>query len=156
MREGIPSEVMNVQIPYFVLSDSRSIKLTSEFQFYIHQILLFCVENKGLEIFCYVIMSTHLHLIARAKNDNLSDVVRDFKKFTSEKLIHEIRLSNDERKDYMLTIFNTGGQKQKKKSNNQLWQFNYLEIIYLRALLRTESPLALAYTQDSPSAGIYT
>ena len=84
-------------------------------------------------------MSTHLHLIARAKNDNLSDVVRDFKKFTSEKLIHEIRLSNDERKDYMLTIFNTGGQKQKKKSNNQLWQFNYLEIIYLRALLRMEN-----------------
>ena len=93
--------------------------------------LNYCVEKKGLEIFCYVLMSTHLHLIARAKNDNLSDVVRDFKKFTSGKLINEIRFSKEEREVQMLKVFNAGGQKQKKKSNNQLWQYNnHAEEVY--------------------------
>jgi REP element-mobilizing transposase RayT len=86
--------------------------------------LNYCVENKGLEIFCYVLMSTHLHLIVRAKNGNLSDIIRDFKKFTSGKLINEIKFSNTDSKDRMLNIFNTGGQKQKKKSNYQVWQYN--------------------------------
>lgn len=40
--------------------------------------LNYCVTEKGLEIFAYVIMSSHMHMIARAKNENLSDVVRDF------------------------------------------------------------------------------
>ncbi len=30
--------------------------------------LNYCIENKGLEIFRYVIMTSHMHLIARAKN----------------------------------------------------------------------------------------
>ena len=45
--------------------------------------LNYCVEKKGLEIFSYVIMTSHLHMIARAKNSDLSKVMRDFKKFPS-------------------------------------------------------------------------
>jgi putative transposase len=41
--------------------------------------LKYCQENKGLEIFAWVIMSNHCHLIIRAKNQNLSDIIRDFK-----------------------------------------------------------------------------
>ncbi len=50
-----------------------------------------CVEHKGLEIFAYVIMSSHIHMIARAKNGDLSDIIRDFKKYTISKLIKEIK-----------------------------------------------------------------
>jgi len=35
----------------------------------------FCVQEKGLEIFAYVIMSSHMHMIARAKNADLSDIL---------------------------------------------------------------------------------
>jgi REP element-mobilizing transposase RayT len=46
--------------------------------------LKFCQENKGLEIFAWCIMTNHVHLIVRAKEGcSLSDILRDYKKFTS-------------------------------------------------------------------------
>lgn len=49
--------------------------------------LNYCVSNKGMEIYVWVIMSNHVHLIASAKeNYNLSDILRDLKKFTSKNL----------------------------------------------------------------------
>ena len=53
--------------------------------------LNFCIENLGLQIFSYVIMPSHLHMIANAKNDNLSKVIGSFKKFTSVELIKSIK-----------------------------------------------------------------
>jgi putative transposase len=50
--------------------------------------LQYCQKNKGLEIYGYCLMSNHLHMIARAGGTNsISDVIRDFKKFTSRELI---------------------------------------------------------------------
>jgi len=43
----------------------------------------YSIEHKGLQLFAYVIMSNHIHLIANSINGTLSDNVRDFKKFTS-------------------------------------------------------------------------
>ena len=43
-----------------------------------------CQKVIGLEIYAWVVMSNHCHLIIRAKNENLSDVIRDLKKYTSK------------------------------------------------------------------------
>ena len=86
--------------------------------------LNFCIEKKGLEIFCYVIMTSHIHLIARARNSDLSNIMRDFKKFTSGTLINEIRLGSESRKTWLLKILEQGGEKQTNKSAHQLWQYN--------------------------------
>ena len=86
--------------------------------------LNFCVEKKGLEIFSYVIMTSHMHMIARAKNSDLSRVMRDFKKYTSGSLIHEIRMGRESRKEWLLKMLEEGGDKQTKKSLHQLWQYN--------------------------------
>ena len=52
--------------------------------------LNYAVENKGLNIFAWVLMSNHLHLLANTHdNVKLSDVVRDFKKFTCKKIVDE-------------------------------------------------------------------
>ena len=61
--------------------------------------LNFCVQEKGLEIFAYVIMSSHMHMIARAKNADLSDIVRDFKKYTSNELLKSFQSGRESRKD---------------------------------------------------------
>ena len=65
-----------------------------------------------------------MHLIARARKGNLSDVIRDFKKFTSAMLIKAFRTSTESRSGWMLDLFKAGGKKQKKKSSLQLWQYN--------------------------------
>jgi REP element-mobilizing transposase RayT len=99
--------------------------------------LNYCIEKKGLEIFAYVIMSTHMHMIARAKQKNLSNLIRDFKKFTGGTITWELQklLTKDpvRMEDYaeILEIFKTGGRKQKKKSKMQLWQYNnHAEEVY--------------------------
>ena len=65
-----------------------------------------------------------MHIIARAKESNLSDIIRDFKKFTSAMLIKYFRSSTESRSGWMLDLFKAGGEKQKKKSSLQLWQYN--------------------------------
>ena len=55
--------------------------------------LSYCQKEKGLEIYAYCIMPSHVHLICRADdNTPLSDVMRDFKKFTSKKIVKTIKL----------------------------------------------------------------
>ncbi len=48
----------------------------------------FCQSEKELRLQSWCIMSNHLHLIVSAKENNLSAVLRDFKKFilTNESL----------------------------------------------------------------------
>jgi hypothetical protein len=56
-------------------------------------------------------------------NENLSDVIRDFKKYTSGNLIKRIECDGDNNK-WMLEIFNEGGEKQNKKTRRQVRQYN--------------------------------
>ena len=64
-----------------------------------------------------------MHLIASAKNHNLSDVLRDFKKFTSKSLITAIGENPQEsRKGWMLEIFQSEGTKNSRNKKYQLWR----------------------------------
>ncbi len=45
-----------------------------------------CQENKGLEIYGWCIMPSHIHMIIGTKKDKLEDIVRDMKKHTSQEL----------------------------------------------------------------------
>src|SRR5215203_5557947 len=81
-------------VDVFTRKDYRDIVLDS---------LRYCQNNKGLLLHCWCIMSNHLHFIASAKNQDLSDVLRDFKKFTSRELIRSIQLNKKEsRREWML------------------------------------------------------
>ena len=40
----------------------------------------FCRKNKGMEIYAWCIMPSHVHLIFRAKQNNPGDLLRDLKK----------------------------------------------------------------------------
>ena len=47
--------------------------------------LKYCQEHKGLEIYAYVVMTNHVHLIASRQNEQLlSELIRDFKSFTAK------------------------------------------------------------------------
>ena len=54
--------------------------------------LNYCQENKGLELYAYVIMSNHVHLIVGTKGSSrLEDIIRDFKKYTSVTILKAIK-----------------------------------------------------------------
>jgi len=57
----------------------------------------YCQKEKGLEIFAWVVMSNHCHLIIKAKNNNLSSVIRDLKKFTSKAIYKAIETNTQEK-----------------------------------------------------------
>lgn len=42
-----------------------------------------CQEKKGLEIYGYCIMTSHIHMIIGTHGDNLEHIMRDMKKHTS-------------------------------------------------------------------------
>jgi putative transposase len=85
--------------------------------------LKFCQEERGLLIHSWIIMSNHLHLLSSARDQNLSDLLRDFKKFTSREIIKAIEKNPKEsRKDWMLQIFKNHGAANSRNALNQFWQ----------------------------------
>ena len=86
--------------------------------------IAFCKRNKGLNIHAWCIMSNHLHLIISISPPyTLSDVLRDFKKFTSNKIIKTIEANASERRrNWMLWIFKKAGERNKRNERYQFWQ----------------------------------
>jgi len=42
-------------------------------------------------LYGYVIMSNHIHLIIQSRDGKLSDLIRDFKKFTAKRILNKIQ-----------------------------------------------------------------
>ena len=81
----------------------------------------FCQRKMGLEIYAYVIMTNHVHVIWRAGNGNLSEVVREFKKFTGRTIIETIRNEPESRRDWMLKRFEFAARRNVRNSFHQFW-----------------------------------
>ncbi len=85
--------------------------------------LKYCQKNKGLVIHAYVIMPSHLHMILSTAGDHkLSDVLRDFKQFTSRRLIQMIKEIPESRREWLLDKFSAAAHKNPKIRHYQLWQ----------------------------------
>ena len=85
--------------------------------------LNYAVENKGLNIFAWVLMSNHLHLLANTHdNVKLSDVVRDFKKFTCKKIVDEIITQKDSRRDWLIDKIEFNSRISPKNEMFKVWQ----------------------------------
>jgi REP element-mobilizing transposase RayT len=83
--------------------------------------LQYCIDNKGLSLYAYVIMSNHIHLIARAKEGfELSNIMRDFKRHTSKQILNSIQSEPESRRSWMLNIFSISENKYEfwKKDNH--------------------------------------
>ena len=86
----------------------------------------YCRLKKGMELFSYCFMPSHVHLVFRSKNDEPDALLRDFKSYTAKKRIEAIEANPQEsRKDYLLWFFE---QAAKKKSNSSKYQFGNIII----------------------------
>jgi len=84
-----------------------------------------CRKNKGMELYGYCIMPSHIHLIFRSSLGDPSGLMRDFKGFTSRKLLKSIEENAQEsRKEWMLWMFERAGKKNSNVKSRQFWQQN--------------------------------
>ena len=72
--------------------------------------LAYCQKYKGLNIYAWVIMTNHVHLVISSEGTyTLSDIMRDFKRHTSKRIIESIKTNPTEsRKDWLLEQFKFG------------------------------------------------
>ncbi|TPG29771.1 REP-associated tyrosine transposase [Flavobacterium pectinovorum] len=91
----------------------------------------YCIKNKGMILYGYVIMSNHIHMIVQSENGKLSDLIRDFKKFIAKNILEKIQNSPESRREWMLERFKLVTQSHQRNKEYQFWQYgNHAEEIY--------------------------
>lgn len=85
--------------------------------------LKYCQEHKGLVIFAYCLMPSHLHMICKADEGyNLSDILRDFKTYTSKQIINQVIEEPESRREWLLEFFSNACKHLKKDQKYKVWQ----------------------------------
>lgn len=68
-------------------------------------------------------MPSHIHLVFKAKENNPSDLIRDFKRHTSKEIQKAITENiQKSRKEWMLWMMERAGNKNSNVKNRQFWQ----------------------------------
>ena len=85
--------------------------------------LIFCRQNKGLELYAWCLMTNHIHWIAGAKEGFvLYDIIRDFKKFTAVQILKAIQNEPESRRDWLLHRFEFAAKFRNDITNFKFWQ----------------------------------
>ena len=85
--------------------------------------LNYCIKNKGLLVYSWVIMTNHVHLVMGTNDKRMEDIMRDMKGFSSKKLLKAIEDNPQEsRKKWLLWFFERAGNKNPNNTKYQFWQ----------------------------------
>ena len=118
-------QVYNQQATYFVtftIVDWVDLLSRKVYRDIVMDSLQFCIVEKGLKVYSYVVMTNHIHLIIQSNGSNsLSDIIRDFKKFTSKQFIETIVKEPESRREWLLNRFKFNAAQHSRNSNYQVW-----------------------------------
>lgn len=85
--------------------------------------LQFFFAKKGLHVHGYVIMTNHIHLVVSATGEqNLSEVIGNFKSFIATSILKELPNSNESRREWLMYLFGFFAKKNQRPSAHQFWQ----------------------------------
>lgn len=85
--------------------------------------LQYCIKEKGLNVFAWCLMPSHLHIIANTRiGFDLVDTIRDFKQYTSKKVLHQIKNEPESRREWLLERFREAGKLNRKITNYKFWK----------------------------------
>jgi hypothetical protein len=90
--------------------------------------------------------------LAQSELVELSNIISDFKSYTSKKILAEIDSCNESRKDWILKIFKEAAFKRQRNSKYQFWTHeNYSEYVYSNKFIEQK----IEYIHNNPvRAGI--
>jgi len=84
--------------------------------------LKYCQREKGLVMHAWCLMPSHLHFIVSTQGDSLSNIFRDFKKYTAKRIIEELRMNHESRRGWILDLFGEVRDGLKRITYNKVWQ----------------------------------
>ncbi len=112
----------------------------------------YSIENKGFQIFAYVIMSNHIHLVANSSLGCLSENIRDIKKFTSKRIVEAMSEIPESRKEWIINRFKFNASQRSVNKKFQVWTHeNHAILLYSNEFIRSK----IEYIHNNPvKAGI--
>ena len=112
--------------------------------------LKFSIREKGLVLHAYVIMSNHVHLIASVKCDNLdlSNIIRDLKRFTAKEIYNLLKEDKSEsRREWLMQTFDKQGELSSSNKNFKIWRHENHPVILDRNSIVDER---VKYVHENP------
>ena len=83
----------------------------------------YCIANKGMELYGWCIMTSHVHMIIGSHADKLERIMQNMKRHTSEKLHEAIKKHiGESRKEWLLWLMERAGKRNSNNMGFQLWQ----------------------------------
>jgi len=163
---GEAFQIRDQELPYFLTFQVvgwADVFTRKEYRDIILDSLTYCRKEKGMYLFGYVIMTNHLHIIIQQKEGQLSGLIRDFKKFTSKKLLNTIRENPGEsRKEWLEMIFRYYAKFNKRSGEMQYWthenhaiELSRTELLESRLKYIHENPVRAGWV-ESPEEYLYS
>jgi len=119
-------KILDQNKPYFVsfaVVNWIDVFIRNEYKDLLLESLSFCEQKKGLEVYAWCIMTSHVHLIIGTYGEKMEDILRDFKSFTSRTLRLAIEENPIEsRREWMLKMMYDAGLANSNNRGFQFWQ----------------------------------
>jgi putative transposase len=111
-------------IPYFVtftVVEWLNVFTKPEYLKILWDSLQYCRKKKGMKLYGFVFMTNHLHLIISADDNKVKlwEIIRDFKKFTAQKIIQ--MMQKEENRRWILDVMKAAGAKNNANTQYQFW-----------------------------------
>ncbi len=86
--------------------------------------LNYCIDQKGLVVYAWVIMSNHIHLVITTKSNqgNISAFSRDLKKHTSKEITKAIQTIPESKKEWLLNAMSKEAKRIGRATYYKLWK----------------------------------
>ena len=127
-------KIRDQTLPHFITAtvvDWVDVFTRKNYRDIVVECLDFCIREKGMVLYGYVIMSNHIHMVVQSNNGELSNLIRDFKKFTATKILEKIQSEPESRREWILERFKLAAESHTRNKNYQFWKYgNHPEEIY--------------------------
>jgi putative transposase len=88
--------------------------------------LNYCSEHKGMNIYSYCIMPSHVYIICTIGRVKLNEILIDFKSYSGKQILKLIETNPAEkRKEWLLNLFRHYKQSIRHHNEYQFWHHNH-------------------------------
>jgi len=108
----------------FAVVEWLDVFTSNEYKDIVLDSLRYCQQEKGMEIFAWCIMTSHIHLIFRSGGGQKPELlICDFKRFTSKAIVKAIiENPKESRKEFLLEQFRKAGNSASNVNQYQFWR----------------------------------